>query len=474
MLRFLREKRWFFAAMAVALVMLLSPLPAGLGREGMIVLAMTVASTIMFITEPVPLPTVALLIVAGQVLLLGHGSSSVAKSMMNDSVLFIMGSLMLAVAMVKQRLDKRLALFIVSLTGTRTVRVAMGISLVSGLLASLIGEHTVAAMMLPIAVSLIQLSEEDGREQRNLAVLLLFSISFACSLAGVGTPSGGARNAIMIGYWRSFFYDVSDPTTAKYLIDYPRWMAFAYPMLLIQLPVLSILLYKTFKPEKLDLAVAVRKLKEQVEKEGPLTPGHWATIALFILVLVSWIFFSGKLGMGTIAITGAAAFLVAGLVRWNDINSGVNWGVVLLYGAAISLGVQMEQSGAAGWLAENFLALLRPLGADKGLGLWLAVALLTTLITNTMSNGAAVAVLGPIVLKLAQSSGSSPITIGFITAISSAFAYFTVVGTPASTIVHSSGYLRPSDFFKIGWKICIVSILTLLVLAGLYWPLLGV
>ena len=107
-------------------------------------------------------------------------------------------------------------------------------------------------------------------------------------------------------------------------------------------------------------------------------------------------------------------------IRWEDINSGVNWGVVLLYGAAISLGIEMKDTGAAKWVAESFLGFLAPLGADQGLGLWGAVSVLTTFVTNTMSNGAAVAVLGPIVLNVADVAGESPIILGFITAVSSA------------------------------------------------------
>ncbi|MEK9725068.1 MAG: SLC13 family permease, partial [Rhodospirillaceae bacterium] len=174
------------------------------------------------------------------------------------------------------------------------------------------------------------------------------------------------------------------------------------------------------------------------------------------------------------AILGAIAFLVAGLVRWEDVNSGVNWGVVLLYGAAISLGVQMKNTGAAIWVAQNFLNVLTPFGIDEGIGLWGAVSVLTTAVTNTMSNGAAVAVLGPIVLKLAVVAGESPIILGCVTAVSSAFAYLTVVGTPACTIVYASGYLKTTDFLKVGWKMCVMSIIVMLIAAYLYWPLVGI
>jgi sodium-dependent dicarboxylate transporter 2/3/5 len=468
------EKRWFFIALLLGAVMLKLPLPGGLSREGMIVLTMTVVAVVLFVTEPVPLPTVGILIIIGQVLLLGLDSSEVARSLMNDSVLFIMGSLMLAVAVVKQKLDKRIAWLIIRMTGTRTVRVCFGISTVCGFLAAFIGEHTVAAMMLPVGITLITLTSEDPKRVRTLAAVILFSIAYGASVAGIATPSGGARNAIMIGYWKEFFYDPTNPATQKFLVDYIDWVIHAFPMFLVQLPIVTTILFLTFRPEYRDIARAVVKLRAQIEKEGPMKGRDWIAIVIFVAVLVGWITTSDKIGMGTVALLGAAAFLVTGLVKWEDVNAGVNWGVVLLYATAISLGIQMEQTGAAKWLAESFLTLLTPIGADRGVGLWGAVAVLTTAVTNTMSNGATVAVLGPIVLKLSVAAGESPLLIGFITAISSAFAYLTVVGTPACTIIYASGYLKTSDFLVVGWKMAVASIIVMLAAAVIYWPFVGV
>ena len=101
-----------------------------------------------------------------------------------------------------------------------------------------------------------------------------------------------------------------------------------------------------------------------------MRPSDWLAITIFLLILLGWIFLSSDFGLGTIAIAGAAVFLIAGLVQWGDINSGVNWGVILLYASAISLGVQMKDTGAAQWVAENFLALMTPFGVEKGVGLW--------------------------------------------------------------------------------------------------------
>ena len=472
-LRYFREKVWFLIAMAVGAGMLQLPLAEGMSQDALIVLTMSVVATILFVTEPVPLPTVALLIVIAQVVFLGTDSSVVAKTLMSDSVLFIMGSLMLAVAIVKQKLDKRIAWVLVRITGTRTSMICFGVSVVSGLLASFIGEHTVAAMMLPVGITLIQLTSDDPKKVRNLAAALLFSISYGASVAGIGTPSGGARNAIMIGYWKEFFFDPTNPDSYVFIVDYMKWMLYAYPLFLIQIPFVTMILFTTFRPEYRDLSRAVVKLRAQVEEQGAMKIGQWTTIALFVLTLYGWIFLSDSLGMGIIAILGAASFLVFGLVKWEEINSGVNWGVVLLYAAAISLGVEMKQTGAALWVAENFLSLLAPFGLDEGIGLWAAVSVLTTGVTNTMSNGAAVAVLGPIVLKLAVAAQESPIVIGFVTAVSSAFAYLTVVGTPASTIVYASGYLKTTDFLAVGWKMAVVSTILMLGMAAVYWPLIG-
>jgi solute carrier family 13 (sodium-dependent dicarboxylate transporter), member 2/3/5 len=471
-LAFFWKRRWFIVTMILGAAMMLAPTPSGLTHNGQVVLVMSLMATMLFVTEPVPLPSVALMIVVGQVVLLGLDSNTVARSLMTDSVLFIMGSLMLAVAVVKQKLDKRIALAIVRVTGTSVFWISFGITAVCGVLASFIGEHTVAAMMLPVGVTLISLTSNDAAKVKNLAAVLLLSISYGCAIAGIGTPSGGARNAIMIGYWREFFYDPTNPETRRYLMDYLTWMLYAYPMFLIQLPVVSALLFWTFKPEYRDLSRAVARLRTQVIMDGPLGKRGWTSIFLFIITIVGWIAFSESLGLGIVAIGGAVLFLIAGLVRWEDINSGVNWGVVLLYAAAISLGLQMKETGAAEWVARTFISGLEPLGLATGNGLNVAVAMLTTLVTNTMTAGAAVAVLGPIVLKTASVSGADPLDIGFITAISSAFAYVTAAAHPAFTIIYASGYLKAKDFANAGIRMTIVSLALLLLMSTFYWPLL--
>jgi sodium-dependent dicarboxylate transporter 2/3/5 len=231
------------------------------------------------------------------------------------------------------------------------------------------------------------------------------------------------------------------------------------------------LLFLTFRPETKDMSRAIVRLRTQVMMEGPLKSSDIVSIAIFVLTILGWVFLSEQIGLGTVALMGVSAFLIAGLVRWEDINTGVNWGVVLLYAAAVSLGVEMQATGAAEWLALSFIKALEPLGAGSGMGLWAAISALTIGVSNTMTAGAAVAVLGPIVLKTATVTGEDPIIIGFVAAISSAFGYLTAAAQPAFTIIYASGYLKGSDFLKIGWRMMVVSFALLLLVASFYWPL---
>ncbi len=118
-LAFLWKRRWFIITMLVGFALMAAPTPSGLTDQGKIVLIMSLMATMLFITEAIPLPTVPLLIIVGQVVLLKVDPTKVAQSLMTDSVLFIMGSLMLAVAIVRQRLDKRIAWWIVRMKGNK-------------------------------------------------------------------------------------------------------------------------------------------------------------------------------------------------------------------------------------------------------------------------------------------------------------------------------------------------------------------
>ena len=460
LLYWVTRKRWLIAAFAISLFLFYIPSPASLSPEGHRTLIIVVIALILIIGEVIPLPAVAILILILVVILGIDTPNGVATSFMSDAVFFIMGSLMMAVAIVSQGLDKRLALGIIKLTGNKTWRIVFGFVAISSILSSFIGEHTVAAMMLPVALTLIRNTSDDQKTVQRLSTLLLFSIAYGCAMGSIGTPSGGGRNVIMLGYISEFGLGN---------ISYLDWIKYAYPMLLLEIPIASGLLWMTFKPEQRILDSAVRKLKVKVTKAGKMTGNQMMAIGIFVFVFLGWIFLSSYLGLGIIALIGVFLYLSFGLIEWQDINRNTNWGVILLFGAAISLGMQMKETGAAEWVATQSINGMSMLINDLGFMQWFISVFLTGILTNFLSNAATVAVLGPVVLDM----GGNPIILGLSTSIASSFAYLTIVASPTCMIIHSSGLVKSSDYLQAGWKLFVISIFLLFLISNLYWPFLS-
>ena len=456
----LTQKRWLLFTVIFAVILFFLPSPNGLSLSGYRILIIVFVAISLIISEAIPLPGIAFIIIILEVYFGIGDANSIARSFMNDAVFFIMGSLMLAVAIVRQGWDKRIALGIIWLTGNNTHRVAFGFAVISAILASFVGEHTVAAIMLPIALTLIKFTSKDIKKVTRLAAYLLFSIAYGSLIGSVGTPSGGGRNVILLHYWQEF--GMSE-------ISYLEWMKFAYPIILIQIPILSWVLWKTFPPECSKLDTGIRRLKAQVTKSDTITPKKISALIIFFMVFLGWVIFSESIGLGIIALTGVVLYLVTGLVSWDDLHKHVNWGVILLFGATISMGSQINHTGAAVWLANNVIESGGELMSSCPMLTDSIVVLLTTLLANVLSSSATVAVLGPITLNLP----GDPVHIGLVMAISSAFGYFTAVAAPACTIIYASGLIKAKDFLKVGWKIGLISIVILIIYANTYWTIIN-
>ena len=453
------RKKWLILAFLLSISFFYIPSPEGLTPEGHRTLIIVLVALVLIISESIPLPAVAILILIMEVILGVDTADGVASSFMSDAVFFIMGSLMLAVSIVYQGLDKRLALGVINITGNKTWRIVLGFVTISALLSSFIGEHTVAAMMLPVALALIRNAGLETGKATRLSTVLLFSIAYGCAIGSIGTPSGGGRNVIMIGYLSEF---------GMAELSYLTWMKFAYPMLLLEIPITAIVLWYTFTPSQKILDSAVRKLKVQVAKTGDLTINQFMAIGIFLLVFVGWVFLSPFIGLGIVALSGVFLYLSFGLIEWQEINRNTNWGVILLFGSAISLGIQMKETGAALWVAEGTLHYLEIIFQDVAVVRWFVSVVITGILTNLLSNAATVAVLGPIVLDM----GGNPLITGIMTSIASAFSYLTIVASPTCMIIHSTGLITSSDYLKAGWKLFIISVVLLLLISMFYWPVL--
>lgn len=251
-------------------------------------------------------------------------------------------------------------------------------------------------------------------------------------------------------------------------ISYVDWMKHTFPILVIEIPIAALILWFTFKPKQKSLDSAIRKIKVEVANEGKLSDNQWISIFIFLFIFFCWVFLSPLLGLGIIALFGVFLYLSFGLIDWKEISGSTNWGVILLFGSAISLGIQMKETGAAFWVAETAISNLEYVFKDLFIVRWFISVMFTGLLTNLISSAATVAVLGPIVLDM----GGDPIIMGIATSIASSFSYLTLVASPTCMIIYSTGIISSRDYLKAGWKLFLISNIILIVVSYFYWPLL--
>lgn len=431
-----------------------------------------------FLTECIPLPGVSFCI---GLLLVFTGVTSrqeVAMLYWDDAVWFIMGSLMFAAAFVKTGVDKRVCLAMFKKLAVPNVKwITLIFFVIISPLAAIISDHALAAMFLPIAMLLYQNSlTEDIPEDLELGKMLMIAIAMACNIGGPGAPSGGARNVIMMTYLSDMF---------GMDIGYFEWMTYCMPYLFIMIPVTWLLVNWQFKPRIRSLAPAMEQLKKEIDKMGGWNRQQIVALIIFTVMVFGWFtektFYENgilpiRLGLGVLAIAGAVAYLLAGIVNWRDYQERVDWGVVWLYAGAIIFGRTLDGTGAAYWLARSVMDLLAPLGMDAGLPLLAVSNGITAIVTNLMADGPAAAAVGPITLNMAGLAHPGTTFLPFMamsTAIASSFAFMLVIGTPPNAIVYASGYLEPKDFLRVGVPLWFIANIVLLLMTGAYWALRG-
>jgi len=443
-----------------------------------VAIAMGVFVVLCFLTECIPLPAVAfciglILVFTGVV-----SRSEVAMLYWSDACWFIMGSLMFAAAFVKTGVDKRVCMAMFKkLAVPDTKWITLIFFLIIAPLAAFISDHALAAMFLPIGMLLYQNSlTREVPEDKELAKLLMISIAMACNIGGPGAPSGGARNVIMMTYLTDMF---------GIDIGYFQWVTYCFPFVLVMIPIAWFMTNLRFRPKIVSLAPAMEQLKIEIEKMGGWNKKQIWALIIFVIMVFGWFtekaFFNIgiypiRLGIGVIAIAGAVAYILAGVVNWRDYQEKVDWGVVWLYAGAIIFGRTLDSTGAAYWLARSVIDFLSQFGMDAGVPLMAVSNGLTAILTNLMADGPAAASVGPITLNMAGMVHPGTVYLPFMamtTAIASSFAYCLIIGTPPNAIVYASGYLEPKDYLRVGIPLFFVANVVLLLLTGVYWTFRG-
>jgi len=431
-----------------------------------IIIALLSTCVVFFATEAVPMPAVALLIGLVQLFFGITDSRNIVGTYAHDAVWFIAGSLALGATLVKYGLDKRVGMLVINLAGTKTRMIVIGILLGTAIPTAFVGEHAVAAMYVPIAMALYTLTNKSTPAPR-LGTLLMVTIAVGCMIGGPMSPTGGARNALMIGFLADYGIEVS----------FMQWISMGIFYTACMSVVMAFILPLLFKPEVSDLSEAVGHIKKDLEKHGAMTGKQKLVALIMLVVVVLWIvdksvtrdILGFSLGLGGVAISGAVVYMLLGLTSWKDYEDKVSWGVIVLYAGCISLGSVFKATGASSWFADQIMNLVAPLGLDSGVGLVILVGVIGAILTNLMSAGATVAVIGPVVLDMAVTANTNPILVGVGLAIATSMAYWLVIGTPASSIVYASGMLESKDFIRmatVGWP---AALIVLAIMVAVYW-----
>jgi len=442
------------------LLILVTQPPQGLSVEAYRATGVFILALSLWCTSALPLAVTSLLAI---VLLPLFGIIEGGKAFSffgNRAVFFILGAFILAAAMMKTGLSRRLALVFLHRFDRSPNVLLAGIMLSSGFLSFWMPEHAVAAMMFPIILEIANALELKPLKS-NYGKSLFLCMAWGAITGGVATFLGGARNPLAVGMLQQT-YGLS--------IGFFEWMRAVVPVVVIAFGAGFLLLRLFFPTDVGDVSSARRELAKELREIGALSLAEKKVAVVMVLTVFAWIFFSKKLGLAEIAILAAVLLFVIRAVTWRDVEGYVNWGVILMYGGAIALGEALAQTQAADWFAHIILG-------KTALSPWVVVAIisaLTLILTEGISNAAAVAIMLPLGFGLGKNLGINPIAMVFMVAVPSGLAFILPIGTPPNAIAFSSGYYRIEDVIKPGLIMVAVCWLLFNLAVKFYWPLIGI
>ncbi|MFP4364943.1 MAG: SLC13 family permease [Spirochaetia bacterium] len=446
---------------------------ATLTQQGQIALGILLFALVLWISEALPFHITGLF---GIVLLalfnVDTFKNIVSVGFGNHVVAFFIGVLILSAFITKTGLGKRIAMFILSLTGNSTRLIILGFLATGTLLSMWVTDMAVAAMLMPLARAICQ--EEDIKPLKsNFGKALLIASAWGPVIGGIGTPAGCSPNPIAIGFLQEM---------AGIEVSFLQWMIYGVPAALLLLPFAWILLIIFFKPEMDKLSKSKDELKNEFKELPPLSREEIVTSIVFVLTVTLWLaspVLSNLLGISIpvsmpVLLT-AALFFFPGMskLKWKEIEPEISWSGIILVLSGISLGMMLYQTGGAQWIA------LLTLGGVSSLNPFLMIFTIVLIVSflkvALSSNAVTGTIIVPIMIELAQATGIPPLTIVLPAALTSSLAFILVTSTPTNVIPYSAGYFSIGDMAKVGVVMTFVSslIVALVMLAvgtmtGLY------
>ena len=409
-------------------------------RKGLALLAFI---GVLWLTEALPLAVTALLVPLAALALgfPGLGTTAALAPFADPIVFLFLGGFALATALRVQRLDRKLAGALLRLARGHLGR-AVGLLLgATALLSMGISNTATAALMLPLALGM--LAPLDAETHRRTHAFVLLGVAYAASLGGMGTLVGSPPNAI---------------AARAAGIGFAQWLWIGLPAVLLLMPLMAATLWWVLRPQ-LD-----RQLDTAVE-DVPWTRERALTLAVFAATALGWTLGAAPLkALGiqspdtVVALAALVALVALNLVRWRDLVTHTDWGVLLLFGGGLALGDVLDRSGAALVLGQ-LLA-----GAMGGVGLWgtlLAVAVFLVLLSEFASNTAAAALLVPVFAAVAGSMGLPPAALVVLVSLAASCGFALPVATPPNALVFGTGQVSAHTMVRAGLALDAVCVLAL-------------
>lgn len=461
-------------------IMLLLPAPEGLSDVAWKTAAVTTLIAILWMTEAIPIAVTALIPVILFPFLEIQTIAQTTAPYANPIIFLFMGGFIIAIAMQKWNLHRRIALRIVNFVGTDPRSIIIGFIIASAFISMWVSNTATALMMLPIAISVLEFlpnKRSDGSQSiSNFEVALVLCIAYACNIGGLGTLIGTPPNALLAAFMLESY---------NLEISFVQWMAVGVPLVVLMLPVMYIILTKFIYPIDVEKLPGSEKIiSNQLEELGRVTMPERRVFILFTLTAIFWMFrplltqvIPGLSDAG-IAITAAVLlFLIPSgtkvdekLLQWKD-TKGVPWGILILFGGGLSLASAISSTGLAAWVGEI-------VGGLEVLPLLLIVSIVVLLViflTEITSNTATAATLLPILASVAIGLGQNPLLFAIPAAIAASCAFMLPVATPPNAIVYGSGKVTIPQMAKAGfWLNILTSILLTAATFTLFMTVFGI
>lgn len=472
------KKIGLFLGPGLMIFLLALPTPGVLSVEGWKVIAMAAFMLTWWVTEAVPLPVTALLPIICLPMLGVSDMRTAAAPYASPIVFLFMGGFMIAVAMERWSLHRRIALNIVKRTGTNANRIVLGFMLATASMSMWISNTATTIMMLPIALSVIDLLTQKNDRQypilgiRNFALSIMLGIAYSANIGGTITIIGTPPNVVFAGFIRQ---------TYDYDVGFAQWMAVGLPFATILIAITYWFITKVLHPNRLgEFRGAQQVIHSELEKLGRITKEEKRTLVVFVATALCWIFRSlinkipglnlsdaGIAMLATIAVFVVPVNFKEGkfILEWKDTEK-LPWGILLLFGGGLSLADAMAQTGIIDLIGAQF-------GGYGQLGFWVILGLtaVSLYLTEVMSNVALVTIFLPVVGGIAVGMGIDPLHVCIPVTLASSCAFMLPMSTPPNAIVFASGYVRVADMVKAGFLLNIITVLLVVAIITLLIPI---